>query len=51
VPQYSTYLADVRTGHHIVATVFEACYAMYRASGLEEMQPVGETEGQHEKVA
>jgi hypothetical protein len=51
MPQYSTYLADVRTGHHIVATVFEEYHAMSRASGLEEMRPVGETEGQHEKLA
>src|SRR5882724_9789435 len=38
------FLADVRTGHHLVATVFEECNSMYRASGPEEMRPVGETE-------
>lgn len=38
------FLADVRTGHNIVATVFEACNAMYRADGPEELRPVGETE-------
>ena len=38
------FLADVRTGHNIVATVFEECHSMYRASGPEEMRPVGETE-------
>jgi L-fuconolactonase len=38
------FLADVRTGHHIVATVFEECHSMYRASGPEELRPVGETE-------
>jgi predicted TIM-barrel fold metal-dependent hydrolase len=38
------FLADVRTGHNVVATVFEECHAMYRASGPEEMRPVGETE-------
>lgn len=38
------FLADVRTGHHVVATVFEECHAMYRASGPEELRPVGETE-------
>jgi hypothetical protein len=34
-----------------VATVFEECYARSRAGGPEEMRPVGETEGQHEKWA
>ena len=38
------FLADVRTGHNVVATVFEECHAMYRASGPVEMRPVGETE-------
>src|SRR5262249_39444150 len=38
------FLADVRTGHHLVATVFEECHSMYRASGPEELRPVGETE-------
>jgi predicted TIM-barrel fold metal-dependent hydrolase len=38
------FLADVRTGHNIVATVFEECNSMYRASGPEELRPVGETE-------
>lgn len=38
------FLADVQTGHHIVATVFEECHSMYRASGPDEMRPVGETE-------
>src|SRR5713226_5508647 len=38
------FLADVRTGHHLVATVFEECHSMYRASGPEEMKSVGETE-------
>jgi len=37
-------LADVNTGHNIVATVFLQCRAMHRADGPEEMQPVGETE-------
>ena len=37
-------LADIRTGHNVVATVFEECHAMYRASGPEELRPVGETE-------
>jgi predicted TIM-barrel fold metal-dependent hydrolase len=38
------FLADVRTGHNIVATVFVECHSMYRADGPEEMRPVGETE-------
>ena len=37
-------LADLHTGHNVVATVFLQCHAMYRASGPEEMRPVGETE-------
>jgi predicted TIM-barrel fold metal-dependent hydrolase len=38
------FLADVRTGHHVVATVFMECHTMYRAAGPEAMRPVGETE-------
>ncbi|MGA9868127.1 MAG: amidohydrolase family protein [Acetobacteraceae bacterium] len=37
-------LADLRSGHNTVATVFLQCHAMYRATGAEEMRPVGETE-------
>lgn len=37
-------LADLQTGHNVVATVFEECRAMYRAHGPEEMKPVGEVE-------
>src|SRR5271156_6259154 len=37
-------LADLNTGHNIVATVFEECRSMYRAAGPEEMRPVGEVE-------
>jgi L-fuconolactonase len=37
-------LADCRTGHNVVATVFVECHAMYRAHGPVEMRPVGETE-------
>ncbi|HET7879818.1 MAG TPA: amidohydrolase family protein [Acetobacteraceae bacterium] len=36
--------ADLRQGHNVVATVFLQCHAMYRASGPEEMRPIGETE-------
>ena len=37
-------LADIKTGHNVVATVFVECHAMYRAQGPAEMRPVGETE-------
>jgi predicted TIM-barrel fold metal-dependent hydrolase len=37
-------LADTNSGHNIVATVFVQCRSMHRASGPEEMRPVGETE-------
>jgi hypothetical protein len=38
------FLADVNTGHNIVATVFVQANSMYRDSGPIEMRPVGETE-------
>src|SRR3954470_12169971 len=37
-------LADLNTGHNVVATVFEECRSMYRADGPPEFRPVGETE-------
>ncbi|MGE5151014.1 MAG: hypothetical protein ACM3II_12905, partial [Rhodospirillaceae bacterium] len=37
-------LADLNTGHKVVATVFNECHAMYRARGPQEMKPVGEVE-------
>src|SRR6202051_2746161 len=37
-------VADLRTGHNVVATVFVECHSMYRAQGPVEMRPVGETE-------
>jgi predicted TIM-barrel fold metal-dependent hydrolase len=37
-------LADTNSGHNIIATVFVQARAMVRASGPEEMRPVGETE-------
>ena len=37
-------LADLNTGHNVVATVFEECHSMYRAGGPAEFRPVGETE-------
>jgi len=41
---YGEFLADIRTGHNVVATVFMECHSMYRAKGPEAMRPVGETE-------
>ncbi len=38
------FLADCRSGHNIVATVFLECHSMYRATGPEALRPVGETE-------
>jgi predicted TIM-barrel fold metal-dependent hydrolase len=37
-------LADLNTGHNIVATVFLECRSMYRGNGPAELRPVGETE-------
>ncbi len=37
-------LTDVTCGHNVVSTVFVECGSMYRASGPEEMKPIGETE-------
>ena len=37
-------LADLNTGHNVVATVFEECHSMYRADGPPELRAVGETE-------
>jgi len=38
------FLADVNSGHRIVATVFVQCRSMYRRDGPEELRPLGETE-------
>ncbi|PPQ32395.1 amidohydrolase family protein [Rhodopila globiformis] len=37
-------VADVRTGHNILATVYIQCGSDYRPGGPPELQPVGETE-------
>jgi L-fuconolactonase len=37
-------LADARSGHNVVATVFVECGAMYRADGPAALHCVGETE-------
>jgi L-fuconolactonase len=38
------FLADVRTGHNVRATVFVQVHTMYRTSGPEAMKSVGEVE-------
>jgi L-fuconolactonase len=38
------FLADVSSGHNVLATVFVQCRTMYRRDGPEELRPVGETE-------
>jgi L-fuconolactonase len=37
-------LADMNSGHNIVATVFIECRASYRADGPDHLKPVGEVE-------
>jgi predicted TIM-barrel fold metal-dependent hydrolase len=37
-------LADLGSGHNVVATVFVECRAMYRADGPQALKPIGETE-------
>jgi L-fuconolactonase len=37
-------IADLHTGHNVLATVFIQCRSEYRTDLPEEMQPVGETE-------
>src|SRR5262249_6439650 len=37
-------LADVGSGHNVVATIFIQCGSAYRTSGPEEMRAVGESE-------
>ena len=37
-------LADTGGGHNIVSTVFLECQSMFKATGPEEMRPVGEVE-------
>jgi predicted TIM-barrel fold metal-dependent hydrolase len=41
VPEF---LADVATGHDIVASVFIECHSAWRQDGPEALRPVGETE-------
>jgi L-fuconolactonase len=37
-------LADLSSGHKVIATVYMQCDSMYRANGAEELRPLGETE-------
>ena len=37
-------LADVNSGHNVIATVFEECRSMYRKDGKPEEASLGETE-------
>ncbi|NVE93688.1 amidohydrolase family protein [Altererythrobacter lutimaris] len=41
---FDQFLADLQTGHNIVATVFMECSAFYRAGTSEAMKVVGEVE-------
>jgi L-fuconolactonase len=36
-------LADFRTGHNVVGSVFVECRAMYRTAGEDELKSIGET--------
>jgi L-fuconolactonase len=38
------FLADINSGHNIVATVFPECRSMYHAQGPAETRAVGKTE-------
>ena len=40
----SDLVADLRSGHHIAATVAVECGYGYRTSGADELKPLGETE-------
>ena len=40
----SELLADLGSGHNVIATVFEECHSMYRAAGPEDEKSLGETE-------
>lgn len=41
---FSDYLADVNSGHKIIASVYVDCHSMYRKDGPEELRPIGEVE-------
>jgi predicted TIM-barrel fold metal-dependent hydrolase len=46
VPRYllDELLADLKSGHTVIATVYMECGAMYRQTGPAALRPVGETE-------
>jgi predicted TIM-barrel fold metal-dependent hydrolase len=37
-------LEDINSGHNIVSTVFIECGTMFKASGCDDLKPIGETE-------
>lgn len=41
---FPDYLADLRSGHNVKASVFIQCYSMFRSSGPRELRSLGETE-------
>ena len=41
---FDEFLADLRTGHNVRATVYVEVHSMYRTSGPEAMRSVGEVE-------
>lgn len=46
VPRYllDELLADMKSGHNVIATVYMECGSMYRSRGPAALRPVGETE-------
>ncbi len=42
--RFDDYLADIGSGHNVIATVYAECGSMYKASGPAERRPIGETE-------
>lgn len=42
--RFDDLLADIGSGHNIIATVYAECGSMYKASGPVAFRPVGETE-------
>ena len=46
IPRYllDELLADLKSGHNVIGTVYMECGAMYRADGPEALRCVGETE-------
>jgi L-fuconolactonase len=41
---FEDFLADIVSGHDVIATMHVQCRSMYRRDGPEELRPVGETE-------